>query len=311
MKKISILTPCFNEENNLIDCCEQIEKIFLNELKDYDYEHIIVDNNSNNETIKILRKLSSGNKKIKIIFNNKNYGVVKSCFNGIKYCSGDAVIPFFPADLQDPPSLIIEFVRKWREGYDFVVGIRKTRQEFFIMRWVRNIFYFIIVILSGKQLYYGISDYQIVDKKIINEIKEINNFVPFARTLPFNYSDNYTYLNYEWKKRIGGKPKDGIITYIATAINAILYVTSAPFRVLLYVGVLSSALSFLYIVNVLINYFTVGTQAAPGITLLIILVLILISLNFLIFCFIGEYIVNIFNMNTKNQKIIVKEKINF
>jgi glycosyltransferase involved in cell wall biosynthesis len=311
MKKISIITPCLNEKENLIDCCEQVKKIFSSKLKDFDYEHIIVDNNSKVETIVILKKLCSEDKKIKAVINNKNYGAARSCFNAIKYCTGDAVIPFLPSDLQDPPDLVFDFVKKWMEGYDFVIGVRKKRQEFFVMRWVRNIFYKTIVIISGKKIYNGISDYQIIDKKIINEMILSDNFLPFTRILAFNYSDNYASIDYEWKKRVKGKSNDGLIVYLGTAINSLLYVTSTPFRALLYLGFILSICSILYIINTIYKYITIGSQAMPGITLIIILILILSSFNFLIFGFLGEYLVSIFNIISKNQKILIREKINF
>ena len=112
MKKISIITPCYNEEEGLIECTERISQLFANELKNYDYEHIICDNNSDEKTVSILRKISSNNKNVKIILNAKNYGSVKSTFNGIKNSSGDAVLLFFPVDMQDPPEKIPDLVKK-------------------------------------------------------------------------------------------------------------------------------------------------------------------------------------------------------
>ena len=136
MKKISIISPCFNEKENLIDLTNSVKKIFKN-LDKYEYEHIIADNNSKNETKKILRNLASQDKKIKVLFNAKNFGSQMSTFNAIKYASGDAVFLFLPSDMQDPPELIPEFLSKWEEGFDVVYGTRDKRQENFIMRNIR------------------------------------------------------------------------------------------------------------------------------------------------------------------------------
>ena len=141
MKKISIITPCFNEEEGLIDCTKKITDLFSNELKKYDYEHIICDNNSNEKTIRILREISLTNNKIKVILNAKNYGSVKSTFNGIKNSSGDAVLLFFPVDMQDPPEKIPELIKKWENGFDFVIGCREQREELIIMKSIRKFFY--------------------------------------------------------------------------------------------------------------------------------------------------------------------------
>jgi glycosyltransferase involved in cell wall biosynthesis len=145
MKKISILTPCFNEKENVIECCKQVRHIFNNQLKKFDYEHIIIDNNSDKETYQIIKELTSNDKKIKAVINNKNYGVVISHDNGIKFASGDAIITFLPSDLQDPVEIIPKFIEKWQLGYELVVGIKKTREEFFMMQLIRIFFYILMV----------------------------------------------------------------------------------------------------------------------------------------------------------------------
>jgi glycosyltransferase involved in cell wall biosynthesis len=310
MKKISVLTPCLNEKENLIECCERVKKIFDNELKNFNYEHIIIDNNSNIETYEIIKKLTLNNKNIKALINNKNYGVSTSHNNAIQFASGDAVITFLASDLQDPPEIIIEFVKKWELGYDFVTGIRKTRQEFIAMKLFRNIFYKIISYISGKKIYDRISDYQIIDKKIINEIKKIIN-PNFSRIVPFDFSDNYSFVEYEWKKRVRGKSKDGIFAYISTAIRGIMFASANPFRILLYAGIITSFLSIFYSLTVFINYFLEGPKAEPGITLIVLILLIFFSLTLLVLGFMGEYIIYIFNCLGKNRDILLKEKINF
>ena len=150
MKKISIISPCYNEEENITYCCNSIKELFNNKLKDYDYEHIICDNNSNDYSLKILKKIASNDNKIKILVNAKNYGSVKSTFNGLKNSSGDAVVMFFPVDMQDPIELLPEFINKWEEGYDFVAGCRKEREEFILMRAVRKLFYKILMYVSSQ-----------------------------------------------------------------------------------------------------------------------------------------------------------------
>jgi glycosyltransferase involved in cell wall biosynthesis len=310
MKKISVITPCLNEKQNLIECCERVKKIFDNELKNFNYEHIIVDNNSNIETYEIIKKLTLNNKNVKALINNKNYGVSISHGNAIKFANGDAVITFLASDLQDPPEIIIEFVKKWELGYDFVTGIRKSRQEFIGMKLIRNFFYKIISYISGKKIYDRISDYQIIDKRIINEIKKIKN-PNFSRIVPFDFSDNFSFVEYEWKKRVRGKSKDGIFAYISTAIIGIMFSSANPFRILLYTGIITSFLSIFYSLSVFINYFLEGPKAEPGITLIVLILLIFFSLTLLVLGFMGEYIIYIFNCLGKNRDILIKEKINF
>ena len=200
MKKISIITPCYNEnKEGLKECSEKISQLFSNELNNYEYEHIICDNNSQEETIFALREISSKNKNVKVILNAKNYGSAKSVFNGIKNSTGDAVLLFFPVDMQDPPEKIPELVKKWENGFDFVAGCRDQREEFFVMKFIRKSFYVILKKFSKNKIPLNVSDFQLVDRNIINKFIKLKDNLPFIRTLAFEYSDNFDTVNYTWK----------------------------------------------------------------------------------------------------------------
>ena len=246
MKKISIITPCYNEEEGLIECTERISQLFANELKNYDYEHIICDNNSDEKTVSILRKISSNNKNVKIILNAKNYGSVKSTFNGIKNSSGDAVLLFFPVDMQDPPEKIPDLVKKWESGFDFVVGCRDQREEFFIMKSIRKFFYIVLKKFSKNKIPLNVSDFQLVDRNIVNKFKKLKDNFPFIRTLAFEYSENFDTVDYTWQKRTYGESKEPLKDYINSAMNGLIAVSDAPFRLILILGFIVSLLSLSY-----------------------------------------------------------------
>lgn len=311
MKKISIITPCFNEETALYNCTKEIKKLFDNELSDYDYEHIICDNNSNENTIKILREIAQNNKKIKIILNAKNYGSVRSTFNGIKNSSGDAVLLFYPVDMQDPPEMIPELVKKWNEGADFVVGCRTEREEFFLMKSVRNFFYILLKKFSKNNIPLNVSDFQLVDRKIINKMISIKDNFPFIRTLAFEFSDNYKSINYKWKKREIGKSKEFIKDYISSAMKGLISASDAPFRFILYTGMFVSIFSIIYgFYSFFFNLFF-QNDLEKGMPTLLISVLIFSGLQLLVLGFMGEYISSIHNQLKKDIEVNVKEKINF
>lgn len=311
MKKISIITPCFNEETALYNCTKEIKKLFDNELSDYDYEHIICDNNSNENTIKILREIAQNNKKIKIILNAKNYGSVRSTFNGIKNSSGDAVLLFYPVDMQDPPEMIPELVKKWNEGADFVVGCRTEREEFFLMKSVRNFFYILLKKFSKNNIPLNVSDFQLVDRKIINKMISIKDNFPFIRTLAFEFSDNYKSINYKWKKREIGKSKEFIKDYISSAMKGLISASDAPFRFILYTGMFVSIFSIIYgFYSFFYNLFF-QNDLEKGMPTLLISVLIFSGLQLLVLGFMGEYISSIHNQLKKDIEVNVKEKINF
>ena len=311
MKKISIITPCYNEEEGLIDCTKKIVELFSNELKEYDYEHIICDNNSNEKTIKILREISTINNKIKVILNAKNYGSVKSTFNGIKNSSGDAVLLFFPVDMQDPPEKIPELIKKWENGFDFVIGCREQREELIIMKTIRKFFYLILKKFSKNKIPLNVSDFQLVDKKIIDKIVKLKDNFPFIRTLAFEYSDNFDTINYTWKKRTFGKSKEPLKDYIDSAMNGLISVSDAPFRLILIVGFIVSFLSISYGVFAFFYNLFVQSGLEKGMPTLLVSILIFSGLQLLVLGFLGEYITSIHNQIKKDIEINIKEKINF
>tara|TARA_S200000501_G_C20861596_1_gene760050 strand:- start:2937 stop:3872 length:936 start_codon:yes stop_codon:yes gene_type:complete len=311
MKKISIITPCFNEEMGLHNCTKEIKKLFDNELSDYDYEHIICDNNSNEDTIKILREIAQNNRKVKIILNAKNYGSVKSTFNGIKNSSGDAVLLFYPVDMQDPPEKIPELVKKWDEGADFVVGCRVEREEFFLMKSIRNFFYILLKKFSSNNIPLNVSDFQLVDRKIINKMISIKDNFPFIRTLAFEFSDNYKSINYKWKKREIGKSKEFIKDYISSAMKGLISASDTPFRFILYTGISVSILSIIYGLYSFLYYLFFQNDLEKGMPTLLISILIFSGLQLLVLGFMGEYISSIHNQLKKDIEVNIKEKINF
>lgn len=312
MKKISIITPCYNENKlGLIECCEKISKLFSEELKEYAYEHIICDNNSEEDTISALREISSKNKNIKIIINAKNYGSAKSVFNGIKNSSGDAVLLFFPVDMQDPAEKIPELVKKWENGFDFVVGCRDQREEFFIMKSIRKFFYIVLKKFSKNNIPLNVSDFQLVDRKIINKFIELKDNLPFIRTLAFEYSDNFDTINYTWKKRVHGKSKESLKDYIDSAMNGLVSVSDAPFRLIIIAGFIVSAFSLSYGIYALIYNLIFQTNLVQGLPTILISVLIFSGLQLLVLGFIGEYVTSVHSKIKKDIKVNEKEKINF
>ena len=161
MKTISIVSPCFNEEDNVAECYEAIRKMFEEELPGYRREHVFVDNASTDRTVEILREIAAGDPDVRVVVNARNFGVFRSTFNGLRYASGDAVLVMLPVDLQDPPELIPEFVQLWEQGYEVVAGARLTREEGFFLRSARMAFYRIVNGLSDFELTPGVGEFQL------------------------------------------------------------------------------------------------------------------------------------------------------
>ena len=142
MKFISIVTGCFNEEDNVQELYERVKKVMAS-LNDYDYEHIFIDNASQDRTVPILRQIAGSDKKIKVIINTRNFGHIRSPYHALLQAGGDAVITI-AADLQDPPEMISDFIKKWEEGYKVVTGVKKQSAESFFFFTVRKVYYHLI-----------------------------------------------------------------------------------------------------------------------------------------------------------------------
>ena len=311
IKKISIISPCLNESQSLYKCHSAVKDLFSNELSSYKYEHIFSDNNSSDGSKEILRKIANEDKNAKIIFNTSNYGSQKSIFNSLKYASGDAVILFLPIDLQDPPHLIGEFIKKWESGYDLVYGTRDKRNEFFIMKLIRKLFYNIIFISSNRRVPKNISDFQLVDKKILKEMLNIDDKNPFIRTLAFLKTDNHIRISYEWKARKYGKSKEFFRALMDIGMNGFISVTNAPFRIVLYSGILVSIFSILYAIINIVNLFFFRPDIPRGIPTIIVSIFFLSGIQLLVLGFIGEYITSINNQVRSKNEVIVRETLNF
>jgi len=150
MKKISVVTPCYNEEQNVEVIYKEVRDVFAR-LSDYSYEHIFIDNNSNDRTVEILKSIAKVDRNVKVIVNTRNFGHIRSPYYGLLQASGQAVI-LIVCDLQDPPPMIVDFLRKWEEGYKIVIGVKSQSQESPLFFSVRKLYYNIIRMLSEIEL---------------------------------------------------------------------------------------------------------------------------------------------------------------
>ena len=309
-KKISIITPCYNEGNLLIDCCESIKKLFSNDLKDYNYEHIICDNSSKDTSQEILEKIANEDSNVKVIFNKNNYGSQRSIYNSLKFATGDAIVLYFPVDLQEPVNLIIDFVKNWEKGYDIVYGYIKKRNESLIMKSVRKFFYFLLNFSSNKNIPKNVSNYQLVDKSILKEMLNIDDKTPFVRVLSFSISDNHFGIGYEWQKRKSGKSKEFFNNLIGTAINGLISVGS-PFRLILYVGLFISITAILVSIYSFIHLLFFRPNIDKGIPMLIVSLYFFSGVQLFVLGCIGEYLASINNQVRFKDKVVIKKTINF
>ena len=311
-KKISVISPCFNEELNVKECYKAVNAVFKEYLSDYDYEHIFTDNSSNDNTVNILRKIASDDKRVKVIVNSRNFGPLKSTFNGVLRSSGDAVLVMLAVDLQDPPELIPEFVKKWEEGFKIVAGSRREREEGIIMRNTRKLFYHLVLKLSYVSIPPYVGEFQLIDKVIVDKLREFDDYDPYIRGMIANCGYETIIIPYKWKSRKKGKSKLKLYQLFDIAFNGMISFSNVPMRGAIVLGTLISITSLTYaIIMLIINIIFYRIIAPPGIATLITALFFFSGVNLLFLGLLGEYICAIHSQVRKKPLVIEKETINF
>ena len=311
-KKISVISPCFNEEHNVKECYKAVNAVFKEYLSDYDYEHIFTDNSSNDNTVNILRKIAADDKRVKVIVNSRNFGPLKSTFNGVLRSSGDAVLVMLAVDLQDPPELIPEFVKKWEEGFKIVAGSRREREEGIIMRNTRKLFYHLVLKLSYVSIPPYVGEFQLIDKVIVDKLREFDDYNPYIRGMIASCGYETIIIPYKWKSRKKGKSKLKLYQLFDIAFNGMISFSNVPMRGAIVLGTLISITSLTYAIIVLIiNIVFYRVIAPPGIATLITALFFFSGVNLLLLGLLGEYISAIHSQVRKKPLVIEKETINF
>jgi len=312
MKTISVVTPCFNEELNVRDCYETVRALFETELAGYRREHIFCDNASTDQTLHILKEIVGSDKTVKVIVNARNFGPLKNTYNGVMASSGDAVLLFLPADMQDPPELLPQFVKRWEDGYEIVFGIRATREEGWFIRNLRQIYYRVLTRFSEVKVPPGVGDFQLVDRRVVEAMRRVRDGYPFMRMMTFECGGRAIGVPYTWRGRKKGRSKNRMSALIDQAINGLVSFTAAPLRLGLLVGFLLSVLSIGYaIVNLLLGLILYRRIAEPGIITIIVALFFFGGVQLLFMGMIGEYVLAIYGQVRAKPVVFERERINF
>jgi glycosyltransferase involved in cell wall biosynthesis len=312
MKTISIVTPCFNEEENIQDCHDAVRRLFESELTGYAREHIFCDNASTDGTLDLLRTIARADPAVRVIANARNFGPLKNTFNGVMASSGDAVLLFLPADLQDPPELLPKFVALWEQGYEIVYGIRATREEGWLIRSIRNGYYRVLTRFSEVEVPPGVGDFQLVDRRVVEAMRRIRDGYPFMRMMTFECGGRAIGVPYVWRARKRGISKNRLSAPADQALNGLVSFTTAPLRLGLFVGFLLSILSLGYaIANFVIGLVLYRELAEPGIMTLIVAIFFFGGVQLLFMGMIGEYVLAIHGQVRDKPVVFERERINF
>jgi glycosyltransferase involved in cell wall biosynthesis len=306
---ISVLTPCYNEAGNVEALYERIRAVFEH-LDGYTYEQVYIDNASTDETVSILRKLAAGDKRVKVIVNTRNFGHIRSPYHGILQCRGDAVISM-ASDLQDPPELIPEFLKKWNEGYRVVLGVKTASEEPAVMFAIRKLYYGLIDRLSEVRQVRNNTGFGLYDRTFLSVLRQLNDPYPYFRGIVAELGFRYATIPYLQPKRTRGVTKNNFYTLYDMGIQGIMNHSKIPLRLAGMLGFASAVLSLLaamvYLVVKLLFWYNLPIGIAP----LIIGVFFISSVQLFFLGVLGEYVGSIYTHVRSRPLVVELERINF
>lgn len=311
-KLISIVTPCFNEVDNVAECYGAIRALFEGPLADYDFEHVFSDNASTDGTTDELRKLAAADPRVKVILNARNFGPFRSDFNAVLASQGDAVLVLFAADQQDPPEVIPELVKRWEEGHEVVFGIRANREEGFIMHLVRHVYYRLVRRFAEIDIPADAGEFQLIDRVVVAELRKIDDYYPYIRGLVASCGFRRASVSYTWRARRRGISKNRLYHLIDQGLNGIISFTNVPMRLCLLAGLLIAGLSATAaVVNSTINLLHFRQLAPPGIPTLTAAVFFFGGVQLAFLGVLGEYMAAIHAQVRRRPMVVERERINF
>jgi len=309
MKLISIVTACFNEEDNVEKLYLRVKDIFAS-LPAYRYEHIFIDNSSKDRTVPILKTIAQKDHNVKLIINTRNFGHIRSPFYGLLQARGDAAISL-AADFQDPPEMIGDFLKKWEEGYMTVIGIKKESQESKWMFAVRNLFYGLISRLSEIRQISNFTGFGLYDKKVIEILRTIDDPYPYFRGLISDIGYDIARIEYLQPKRKAGITKNNFYILYDLAMLGITNHSKVPLRLATMLGFSVSIISVLFALGYFIYKLIFWSSFSVGIAPLVIGLFFFSAVQLFFIGIIGEYIGSIHTQILKRPLVIEKERINF
>jgi len=312
MKKISILIPCFNEEENVIPISKEICKILETDLSSYEYEIIFIDNSSTDNTKPLLKEICRQNAKVKAILNARNYGPNNSPYYGICQTTGDCAIVVC-ADFQDPLELIPVLVKEWESGYKIVSCIKNKSKENKFVRFLRTCYYKMIKKMSDVEQIEHFTGFGLYDKSFIDIMKDLRDPTPHLRGIIAEMGFNRKEVNYEQQKRKAGKSSFNWYAYYDMAMLSFTSYTKTGLRIATISGFIIGAITFITALVYFILKLIYWDNFPIGIAPLIIGVFFFSSLQLFFIGFIGEYIMAInTRLRLMNRPLVIEEeRINF
>jgi glycosyltransferase involved in cell wall biosynthesis len=309
MKLITVLTPCFNEQENVEPLYEAVRAVFAT-LPNYRYEHLFIDNASTDRTVDILRSLAERDPNVKVIVNARNFGPVRSPFHGLMQARGDAVIGMV-ADFQDPPELIPDLIAKWEQGFKAVMTVKQASKENRMMYALRERYYNLLARISNVRIVQNATGSGLFDRVVIEAMRQIDDPYPFFRGLIAEIGYAVAEVPYSQPRRLRGVSTNNFYSLYEMAFLGIVSHSKVPLRLATMLGFALAALSLLVALGYLIAKLLFWSRFELGIAPVLIGFFFISSVQLFFVGIVGEYIGSIFTQVKKLPLVFEKERINF
>lgn len=309
MKFVSIITPCFNEEQNVEELYERVRRV-MQKTGRYEYEHIFIDNCSSDGTVGILKRLAATDKNLKIIVNARNFGHIRSPMHALFQARGDAIIGIV-ADLQDPPELIPELLERWEQGYAMVLCVKRTSGENPAMFWIRRQYYRAIERLSEIRTFQNFTGFGLYDRSVVEAIRSFDDPYPYFRGMIAEIGLPFCEVLYDQPQRKRGSTKNSFYSLYDMAMLAVTQLSKVPLRFVTFVGFVSSLLCVIVGVVYFFYKLLFWNNFSVGLAPIVIGMFLFASVQLLSLGIIGEYIGSIYTQVRKRPYVVERERINF
>lgn len=309
MKTISVITPCLNEEQNIVEVYERVRAVMIG-LRQYRYEHIFIDNASSDATVPILKSIAAVDRNVKIIVNTRNFGHIRSPMHAVHQTSGDAVVGIV-ADLQDPPELLSEMIREWENGAPMVLAVKRSSEEPGWIFWLRKKYYRFVNRIAHLETYEDFTGFGLFDREVIKIIKQLRDPYPYFRGMIAEIGLPHVKVYYDQPKRKRGKTKNNFYTLYDLAMLGITNFSKVPLRLATFSGFACGLLCVLVSLGYLVYKLLYWERFSAGVAPLVLGIFFFASVQLFFMGILGEYIGAIHTMVQHRPYVFERERINF
>lgn len=309
MKTISIVTPCFNEEENVEELYERTRAVIAS-LGQYRYEHIFIDNASTDRTVAVLKRLAAADSNVKILVNARNVGHIRSPMYALRQATGDCTV-MMAADLQDPPEMVRHLVREWENGYFAVVGVKRSSEENALMFWVRKRYYRLMRRLSCVETFENFTGFGLYDRRVVDLIKAMDDPYPYFRGMIAEIGLPHKKILYDQPSRKRGITANNFYTLYDIGMLGIINYSKVPLRLAVFAGFAGAAGSFLAGLGYLVYKLLFWNRFSVGMAPLVIGIFLLGSIQLVFMGVVGEYVGAIYTQVQHRPLAVELERVNF